>query len=105
MPPVKSSGHTSETSAHVILEVAKAISAHLELPDVLKALTAQLQPMVKFDAIGVVLLDGDYARLHSLHVEGIERKAGEPVHSILARSESDLNVEPLQARIPVSQHI
>jgi len=40
------------------LGVAKAISAHLELSDVLEALVVQLKPMVHFDSIAVVVLDG-----------------------------------------------
>ena len=36
----------------MILEVAKAISAHLELSDVLGALITTLKPMVEFDSIG-----------------------------------------------------
>src|SRR5215467_10611747 len=96
--------YTEETSAHIILGVAKAISAHLELPDVLEALIVQLRPMVHFDAIGVVVLEGDYARLHSLHIEGMSRKAGESIQSIVARTASGLKIEPLKTKIPVSQH-
>ncbi len=104
MSAARPDSHARETSAQVILEVAKATSAHLELSDVLEGLIMRLKPMVQFDAIGVVVLDGDYARLHSLHIEGLRRKAGESVQSIVARKASDLNVEPLKTRIHVSQH-
>jgi hypothetical protein len=60
----------TETGAHVLLGVAKAISAHLELSDVLEALVVQLKPMVHFDSIAVVVLDGEYARLHSCISKG-----------------------------------
>ena len=40
----------SETSSQVLLEVAKAISAHLELTDVLQALITRLKPTVVFGA-------------------------------------------------------
>jgi formate hydrogenlyase transcriptional activator len=95
---------SAETSAQVLLGVAKAISAHLELSDVLEALIKQLKPMVHFDAIGVVVLDGDYARLHSLHIEGLSRQAGESIESIIERKASALKIQPLKTKIPVSQH-
>jgi len=93
-----------ETSAHVLLGVAKAISAHLELSDVLEALVAQLSPLVHFDAIAVVVQDGDYARLHSLHIERMTRQAGESIQSLVSRKASTLNIEPLETRIHVDQH-
>jgi formate hydrogenlyase transcriptional activator len=99
-----SAKYGAETSAQILLDVAKAISAHLELSDVLETLISRLEPMVHFDAIGVVVLDGDYARLHSLHIEGMNRKAGESIQSIVSRKASDLKIEPLQTRIHVKQH-
>jgi formate hydrogenlyase transcriptional activator len=96
--------HAGETSAQVILGVAKAISAHLELPDVLEALNAQLRPLIHFDAIAVVVLDGDYAQLHSLHIEGKTRAAGESIQSVVSRTAADLNVDPFNTRIHISQH-
>jgi formate hydrogenlyase transcriptional activator len=58
------------TGAPIILGVSKAISAHLELSEVLKALTAQLKPMVHFDAIAVVVVDeGDVAKLQAVHID------------------------------------
>ena len=83
MNAAKSGNDPSETSARVILDVSKAISAHLELTDVLEALIAGLKPTVAFDAVSVVVLDREYARLHSLYIEGLERKSHESVQSIL----------------------
>src|SRR5436309_15540805 len=94
----------SERRSQVILEVAKAISAHLELTDVLQALIARLKPTVVFDSVSVVVLDGDYAKIQSLHIEKLERKSHESVQSVLARSIADRAIEPLDARIHVSQH-
>jgi formate hydrogenlyase transcriptional activator len=104
MHPAKLGKYENESNAPVILEVAKAISAHLELSDVLGALVATLKPMVEFDSIGVVVRDGDYAKLHSLYIEGIQREGHESVQSIVARKASDLNVEPLRTRIPLGDH-
>jgi formate hydrogenlyase transcriptional activator len=104
MTPAGVGSQSKETSAQLILELAKAISSHLELPDVLGELLTQLKPVVEFDAVSVVVLEGEYARLHSLHIEGVERRARESVQSILNRSESELKVDPLRARIRVTEH-
>jgi formate hydrogenlyase transcriptional activator len=104
MQPARLVDDPNKTSAPVILEVAKAISAHLELSDVLSALTAALKPLVHFDSIGIVVRDGDYAKLHSLHIEGLQREGHESVQSMVDRKATDLNIEPLQARIPISDH-
>src|SRR4029453_2440463 len=104
MKPARVGNHANETSAPVILEVAKAISAPLELSDVLGALLTTLKPLVHFDAIGVGVLEGDYLRLHSLHIEGMPRKAGESVYSVLRGRASELNVDPPVTRKPVVQH-
>src|SRR5437867_8522491 len=104
MQPARLSNDVRKTSAPVILEVAKAISVHLELSDVLGALLTSLKPMVQFDSIGVVVRDGDYAKLHSLHIEGLHRRGHESVQSMLERKASDLHIQPLQARIPINDH-
>ena len=104
MNAARSGNEASESSARVILDVSKAISAHLELTDVLEALIAGLKPTVAFDAVSVVVLDREYARLQSLYIEGLERKSHESVQSILARSMADKDIKPLEARIHVSQH-
>ena len=93
-----------DTNSSVILEVAKAISAHLELSDVLATLHRTLKPMVQFDAIGVVVRDGDWAKLHSLYIQGLPRAGLESVQSMMERKASELHLEPLSARIPINDH-
>src|SRR5438105_10855241 len=78
----------AESSAQLILDVAKAASSHLELGEVLEALIASLKPTIRFDAIAVSVIEGEYARLHSLHVERIGRRPGESVESVIARASS-----------------
>src|SRR5689334_7578458 len=104
MQPARIGKYANETNAPVILEVAKAVSAHLELSDVLGALVTTLKPMVEFDSIGVVVRDGEYAKLHSLYIEGVRRETHESVQSLLERKASDLNIEPLPTRIPIRDH-
>jgi formate hydrogenlyase transcriptional activator len=105
MNQAKLGSYVNESSGPVILQVAKAISAHLDLSDVLEALRTSLQPMVSFDSIGVVVREGDYAKLHSLYIEGLHREGGESVQSLLARKASDLNIDnSLNTRIHISHH-
>jgi formate hydrogenlyase transcriptional activator len=104
MTPASTSSGTQETSAHIILEVAKAISSHLDLTDVLEALVASIKPTVAFDAVSVVVLDGEHAKLQSLHIEKLVRKSNESVQSLLQRSIADTDIDPLATRVHVSQH-
>jgi formate hydrogenlyase transcriptional activator len=94
-----------EVRAQLILEVAKAASSHLELSEVLEALIAALKPTIRFDAISVFVIEGEYARLHSLHVERVGRRPGESVESTIARAASSANMpaNPI-IRQRLSQH-
>jgi formate hydrogenlyase transcriptional activator len=94
----------TESNAQVILEVAKAIGAHLELSDVLAALIATLKPIVHFDAVGISVLEGDEARLYSTHFEDLPRRAGESVEGLVARHSSDIKVERPPMRRPASDY-
>ncbi len=82
-----------ESSAQLILEVAKAASS-LELTEVLEALIVALKPIISFDAIAVFVIEGEYARLHSLHVERVGRRPGESVESVIARTEAYSKLPP-----------
>ena len=104
MEPARHTKYMNEANAPVILEVAKAINAHLELSDVLGALVTTLKPMVQFDSIGVVVRDGEYAKLHSLFIDGVQREGDESVQHMLDRKASDLDIKPLRTRIPIDDH-
>src|SRR2546428_45425 len=80
-----------QSSAQLILEVAKAAGSHLELSEVLEALIVALKPTSRFDAISVFVIEGEYARLHSLHVERVGRRPGESVESVVARAASSVH--------------
>ncbi len=84
--------HAIESRARLILDLAKAVSAHLDLADVLESLIAGLKPRIHFQAIGVVILEGEYTRVHSLHVEGVRRNRGESIESVMTRVQTTLHV-------------
>src|SRR6266699_730762 len=92
-------------SAQLILDVAKAASSHLELTEVLESLIVALKPTIRFDAISVFVIEGEYARLHSLHVERAGRRPGESVESLVARLASSANMPAKKlTRQPLSEH-
>jgi len=93
------------SSAQLILDVAKAASSHLDLPEVLEALIVALKPTIRFDAISVFVIEGQYVRLHSLHVERIGRRPGESVDSVVERAASSVNVPAKKlTRHPLGEH-
>jgi formate hydrogenlyase transcriptional activator len=96
--------YATESSAQLILDVAKAASSHLELPEVLEALIVALKPISRFDAIAVIVIEGDYTRLHSLHLEWIGRKPGESVESVLERVAAESNITPAPIRQRLKDH-
>jgi len=75
----------SQANAQIILEVAKAIGAHLEMPEVLAALNETLEPIIHFDAVGVSVVDGDFLKPYSAHIEGFPREPGESLASLIKR--------------------
>ena len=66
----------TENNTQTILEVAKAVGAHLELSDVLAALISTLKPIVHFDLIGIGILEGEAIRLHTICIEGFRAQGG-----------------------------
>src|ERR1700719_1967190 len=82
----------AQSSAQLILDVAKAASSHLELAQVLESLIVALKPTIRFDAISVFVIEGEDVRLHSLHVERVGRRPGESLDSLIARVASSANL-------------
>ena len=100
-----STEYARASSAQLILEVAKAASSHLELSAVLESLIVSLKPIIHFDAILVFVMEGEYVRLNSLHVERVGRNPGESVESVIARAAASVNIPPKPVlRRPVSEH-
>src|SRR6516225_1303054 len=73
----------TESRAQLILDVAKAASRHLDLSNVLWALAAGLKPIIRLDAVTVVIIENGYARLHEIYHE--DRKPGESWQSFTTR--------------------
>ncbi len=63
-----------------------------------------LKPTIRFDAIAVTVIEGEYARLHSLHFEAVGRNPGESVESVLARAASTKQIEPSPVRQRLKDH-
>ena len=68
--------YRATASAQLILDVAKAAS-HLQLTQALESLMIALKPTLRFEAIGVFVIEDDLVRLHSLHVDGGRKKNDE----------------------------
>ena len=66
LPEVKDA---TESRGQLILDVAKAASSHLDPSDVRRALMLRLKHTIRFDAIAVLVIEGDHARLHELYTE------------------------------------
>src|SRR5215470_6594723 len=97
--------YSTPSSAQLILEVAKAASSHLELPEVLESLILALKPIIRFDAISVFVIEDQHVRMHSLHVESVGRRPGESVESVVARAAASVNLAPKPlTKHPISEH-
>ena len=98
---------TSSANAQIILTVAKAIGAYLEVSEVLAALNEALKLIIHFDAVAVGVIEADVMRGYSFHFEGIQRKPGESLASLVSRLAPEAQT-PLKfpvSETPVSQLI
>src|SRR5258706_10776140 len=75
-----------EDKYRLLLQVSEAANAQLELSGVLGAVARALKPFVPVDAVGVVTTDGETARPHAIHIEGVEHKRGEPFAQTVSRA-------------------
>src|SRR5580765_914877 len=93
-----------EKRAKLILEVAQAIGTQLEMAELLASLNDTLKPIVHFDAVAIMILEGDVVRIHWAHLEGVPRKAGECFESVVTRYASTIKAEPPPMTLPVTRH-
>jgi len=90
-----------ETNPQIILEVAEAIGAHLEMFELLAALNEKLKPIIYFDAIGIGVLEDEVLRIYSIHLESTRRVEGESLQSLMDRHAPEIE-HPL--RFALSDH-
>ena len=93
-----------EKKAQIILDVAEAIGNQLEMSELLASLNEVLTPIVCFDAIAIVILEGETVAVHWAHVAGVTRQPGESVESFLDRYASHIKVDSPPMNVPVSEH-
>jgi formate hydrogenlyase transcriptional activator len=93
-----------EKKAQIILEVAQAIGNQLEMSELLGSLNEVLAPILRFDAIAIMKLEGDTVTSYWAHIEGVSRRPEESMESFLDRYASSINVDPPPMKLPVSQH-
>ncbi|HEU0120627.1 MAG TPA: sigma 54-interacting transcriptional regulator [Bryobacteraceae bacterium] len=91
----------TEYRARFLLEVSKAATSHLDLAEVLEAISAALRGRAAFDAIGLVVIEGDRLSLHSLCSNDTPRLPGESVYSLLARVRAKRGNDQIQGRMVI----
>jgi len=77
---------SGEEKYRLLLQVSEAANAQRDLAAVLDAVARALKPFVPVDAIGAITIDGEMARAHAIHIEGVDRRAGESVDELMARA-------------------
>ena len=77
---------TAEEKYRLLLQVAEAANAALDLSGVLEEVDAVLAPIVSVDAVGIATVDGEKLRPHSIYIRGIEPRAGESFDRRVARA-------------------
>jgi formate hydrogenlyase transcriptional activator len=93
-----------EKKAQIILEVAQAIGDQLEVSELLASLNEALTPIVHFDAIAIVILEGESVTSYWAYFEGVSRQPSESVKSLVDRYASSIMVDPPPMKLPVSHH-
>ena len=93
-----------EKRAQIILEVAQAIGNQLEMPELLASLNEALSRIVCFDAVAILILDGDVIKAHWAHIEGVPRNIDDCFESLVARYASTVAAEPPPSKLSASDH-
>lgn len=88
---------TAEDKYRLLLQVAEAANAELDLGGLLAAVSEVLAPVVPFDAVGVQTVSGAELRPHAIAIRGVEGVPGESVRERLARA-LEMSKEDYEAR-------
>lgn len=94
----------TEKRAQIILKVAEAIGTQLEMSELLASLNESLKPIVHFDGVSIVILEGERINVHWAYLEGLARDAGEKLESVMGRYARSVKVDPPPMSLPVSDH-
>ncbi|HET7452373.1 MAG TPA: sigma 54-interacting transcriptional regulator [Thermoanaerobaculia bacterium] len=86
MSPSNPCPTSGEEKYRLLLQVSEAANARRDLAGVLEAVARALKPFVPVDAIAAITIEGDVARTHAIHIEGVEHRPGEPVEETVARA-------------------
>jgi formate hydrogenlyase transcriptional activator len=84
--------------------VAQAIGDQLGMSELLASLNAALTPILHFDAITIMLLEGETISSYWAHVEGVSRQPEESLQSFVDRYASSMKVESPPIKLTVSDH-
>jgi formate hydrogenlyase transcriptional activator len=93
-----------EKRAQIILEVAQAIGNQLDMPELLASLNEALRPIVLFDAVAILILQGDVIKAHWAHIEGVPRNIDDCFESLVARYASSIEADPPPSKLAASHH-
>jgi formate hydrogenlyase transcriptional activator len=93
-----------EQKAQIILEVAHAIGDQLGIWELLAALNAALSSCIHFDAITIMLLEGETVSCYWAHAEGIQRQSDESIKAFVDRYASIMKVEAPPIKLTVNHH-
>jgi formate hydrogenlyase transcriptional activator len=85
-----------EYRARFLLDIFRAATSHLDLSEVLEAVSTSLRPRLEFDTIALLVNEGGYVRLHSLFSHDLPRNPGESVQSLVARLRAKRSGSPVQ---------
>ena len=88
---------SADDKYRLLLLVAEAANAELDLGGVLQAVSDVLAPIVPFYSVGVQTVSGHELRPHAIAIRGIEGKPGETVRERIARA-LEMTKEEYEAR-------
>jgi formate hydrogenlyase transcriptional activator len=93
-----------EKRAQIILQVAQAIGNQLEMPELLASLNEALKPILLFDAVAILLLEGEVVKAHWAHIEGVPRRIDDCFESLVARYASSISADPPPSKLEARHH-
>src|SRR5450432_3678534 len=75
----------AEDRYRLLLEISRIVNAGQELQSVIESVAVALRPLAAIDSLILITVEGDQLRSRNIHIEGIERRAGDTFADIAAR--------------------